>query len=120
MLKVIFPFLYAMLFYSLFAIFSVFCSGSLLQRTCLPHSVITVILIYKNVEKKNLLSKAHVWPLHRGDSGDVLPFLTAASPENFLLGQLTRNNLLLLHIVNHQFCFCGAGVWSKHGNEKSA
>lgn len=49
--------LYAMLFYSLCAIFSVFCSGSLLQRTCLPHSVITVILIYKNVEKKICFQK---------------------------------------------------------------
>lgn len=62
----------------------------------------------------------HVWPLHKGDTGDMLPFLTAASLENFLLGQLMSNNLLLLHTVNHQFCFCSAEICSKHGNEESA
>lgn len=59
----------------------------------------------------------HVWPLHKRDTGDMLPFLTAVSLENFLLGQLACNNLLLLLIVNHQFCFCGAEICSKRGNE---
>jgi len=44
----------------------------------------------------------HVWCLHKGDAGDTLRFLTAASLENFLLGQLMCNNLLLLHVVKHQ------------------
>lgn len=61
----------------------------------------------------------HAWPLHKGSAGDMPPFLTAVSLEIFLLGQRTCNNLLLLRIVSHHFCFCAAEMGSKHGSEKS-
>lgn len=48
----------------------------------------TVILIYKNIETKSAFKNTHMAFLHEGVTGDMLPFLTAASLENFLLDSL--------------------------------
>lgn len=114
----------AALLHSSFAIFSNFWSRAVPQRMWLQHSVRQFSnhsdINFPKTLKQNLLLKAHSWPLHKGDAGDMLPFLTAVSLENFLLGQRACNNLLLLHAVIHHFCFCAAEMCSKHGSEKSA
>lgn len=78
----------------------------------------TVILIYKNIETKSVFKNTHMAFFHESGTGDMLPFLTAASLENFLLDQPTCNNLLLVHSVSHQFCLC-AQICSKPGNKNS-
>lgn len=124
-LKVRFPFLqpfmlcFSTVILPFFRLLKVFPSVSVCS-TFKGSSVMTVILIYKNIETKSAFKNTHSGFFHEGDTGDLLPFLTAASLENFLLDQITCNNLLLLCIMSHQFCFCGTEMCSKPGNKKSA
>lgn len=71
----------------------------------------TVILISKNIETKSVFKNTDMAFFYESGTGDMLPFLTASSLENFLLDQLACNNLLLVHIMSHQFCLCSTDLF---------